>query len=80
MTPSTSAVSVPTTAASRTASPQAETEGWTALRHEVIDRDSGRCAICGWPAADTAFHDREAGDLVAAHTRCLVGLGPPAAA
>ncbi|WP_214402539.1 HNH endonuclease [Pseudonocardia lacus] len=57
-----------------------ETGGWTALRREVIDRDAGTCALCGRRAADTAFHSWEAGDLVAAHTRCVVGLGPPVAA
>jgi hypothetical protein len=78
MTPVTGALSVPTIATA--ASPQVETGGWTALRREVIDRDSGRCGICGWHAADTAFQSWEAGDLVAAHTRCVVGLGPPVAA
>lgn len=73
-------MSVTTITTSRTASPDAETGGWTALRREVIDRDSGMCAICGGHAADTAFHSWEAGDLVAAHTRCVVGLGPPVAA
>jgi hypothetical protein len=80
MTPVSGAASALTIATSRTASPHVETGGWTALRREVIDRAGGRCAICGWPAADTAFHSWEAGDLVAAHTRCLVGLGPPMAA
>lgn len=79
MTPTTDATRVPTIPTSRSA-PPAETGGWTALRREVIDRDSGRCALCGWPAADTAFHSWAAGDLVAAHTRCVVGLGPPVAA
>jgi hypothetical protein len=80
MTPVTGAASGPTIATLPTASPNVETGGWTALRREVIDRDSGRCAICGWHAADTAFHSWEAGELVAAHTRCVVGLGPPIAA
>ena len=52
--------------------------GWTALRREVIEQASGRCALCGEPAADTAFRSWEADDLLAAHTSCVVGLGPPA--
>jgi len=52
--------------------------GWTALRREVIEQASGRCALCGEPAADTAFRRWEADDLLAAHTSCVVGLGPPA--
>ncbi|MBV9921469.1 MAG: hypothetical protein JOY78_11530 [Pseudonocardia sp.] len=54
-----------------------EINGWTARRREVIERDSGVCALCGQEAADTASHSSELGDLVAAHTRCVVGLGPP---
>ena len=30
------------------------------------------------PAADTAVRGWDAAELVAAHTRCVVGLGPPA--
>ena len=52
--------------------------GWTALRREVIERASGRCALCGRHGADTAFRRWEADDLLAAHTSCVVGLGPPA--
>ena len=52
--------------------------GWTALRREVVERASGRCALCGELAADTAFRRWEADDLLAAHTGCVVGLGPPA--
>ena len=52
--------------------------GWTALRREVIERASGRCALCGRHSADTAFRSWEADDLLAAHTSCVVGLGPPA--
>ena len=52
--------------------------GWTALRREVIERASGRCALCGEYRADTAFRSWEADDLLAAHTSCVVGLGPPA--
>jgi 5-methylcytosine-specific restriction endonuclease McrA len=52
--------------------------GWTAVRREVIARADGRCALCGRPAADTAFRSWEADDLIAAHTSCVVGIGPPA--
>ena len=52
--------------------------GWTVLRREVIERASGRCALCGRHAADTAFRSWEDDDLIAAHTSCVVGLGPPA--
>jgi len=52
--------------------------GWAALRHEVIERASGACALCGGHSADTAFRRWEADDLLAAHTSCVVGLGPPA--
>jgi len=60
-----------------TSAARSEVGGWTARRHEVIARDAGRCALCGLPSADTAYHAWEADDLVAAHTRCVVGLGPP---
>jgi hypothetical protein len=52
-------------------------DGWHARRREVIDRASGICALCGLAGADTAFRDWHAEDLLAAHTRCVVGLGPP---
>ena len=52
--------------------------GWTALRREIIEGASGRCALCGEHAADTAFRSWESDDLLAAHTSCVVGLGPPA--
>jgi hypothetical protein len=51
-------------------------EGWTAQRREVIDRAGGVCALCGMPGADTVFRGRTADGLVAAHTRCVLGLGP----
>ena len=71
-------VTLLTGSSSRAASRErAEVNGWTARRHEVIERDSGVCAFCGREAADTATHSLEVGDLVAAHTRCVVGLGPP---
>jgi hypothetical protein len=62
----------------RTSTTAAAVGGWTAVRHEVIERASGRCGLCGRHSADTAFRRWEADDLVAAHTSCVVGLGPPA--
>jgi hypothetical protein len=50
---------------------------WHARQHEAIDRASGVCARCGLPGADTAFRDWNGEDLLAAHTRCVLGLGPP---
>jgi hypothetical protein len=79
----TGTVTVPTGSSAMAASRERragclEINGWTARRREVIERDSGVCALCGQQAADTASHSQEVGDLVAAHTRCVVGLGPPA--
>ena len=56
--------------------------GWTARRLAVIGDAAGVCARCGTAGADTAtpgwdVWDRAADELVAAHTRCVVGLGPP---
>ena len=51
--------------------------GWTVRRLEVIDDAAGICARCGIAGADTATHGWNGEDLVAAHTRCVVGLGPP---
>ena len=51
--------------------------GWTARRLQVIDDAAGRCARCGMHGADTATPGWFGEDLVAAHTRCVVGLGPP---
>ena len=31
---------------------------------------------CGRTGADTAFRSWESAELLAAHTRCVVGLGP----
>ena len=53
-------------------------DGRVLFPREVVERASGRCALCGEPAADTAFRRWEADDLLAAHTSCVVGLGPPA--
>lgn len=54
--------------------------GWTARRHEVIDQFGGVCALCARDGADTAYRAFDADDLIAAHTRCVVGLGPPPSA
>jgi hypothetical protein len=54
--------------------------GWTFRRREVIDEAAGVCARCGIAGADTAVRGWGAAELVAAHTRCVVGLGPPASA
>ena len=51
--------------------------GWTARRLQVVDDAEGRCARCGMPGADTATPGWFGEELVAAHTRCVVGLGPP---
>lgn len=59
--------------------PLAHEGGWTVRRREVIDDAAGLCARCGMAGADTATHGWGHADLVAAHTRCVVGLGPPAA-
>lgn len=57
--------------------PLADESGWTVRRREVIDDAAGVCARCGMAGADTATHGWGNADLVAAHTRCVVGLGPP---
>jgi hypothetical protein len=59
--------------------PLAHEGGWTVLRREVIDDAAGICIRCGMTGADTATPGWDGGNLVAAHTRCVVGLGPPAA-
>jgi hypothetical protein len=51
--------------------------GWTVLRREVVDRAAGICIRCGRVGADTATRGWDGDALVAAHTRCVVGLGPP---
>ena len=50
--------------------------GWAARRLAVIQRASGVCARCGARGADTAFRSWDSGQLLAVHTRCVVGLGP----
>ena len=54
--------------------------GWTLRRRQVVDDAAGRCARCGMAGADTATPGWFGEELVAAHTRCAVGLGPPALA
>ena len=53
--------------------------GWTLRRLQVIDDAAGYCARCRKPGADTATTGWFGEELVAAHTRCVVGLGPPPA-
>jgi hypothetical protein len=53
--------------------------GWTVRRREVIDNAAGVCARCGMTGADTATCGWHGEELVAAHTRCVVGLGAPTA-
>jgi hypothetical protein len=50
--------------------------GWTVLRLEVINDAAGVCARCGMDGADTVVRGWFDEQLVAAHTRCVVGLGP----
>ena len=59
--------------------PLAHEGGWTVRRREVIRDAAGICARCGMTGADTAIRGWDGEDLVAAHTRCAVGLGPPTA-
>jgi hypothetical protein len=51
--------------------------GWTLQRLEVISDAAGVCARCGTTGADTVLHSWFDDRLVAVHTRCVVGLGPP---
>ena len=51
--------------------------GWTVRRLQVLNDASGICTRCGLPGADTATRGWVEENLVAAHTRCVVGLGPP---
>jgi hypothetical protein len=50
--------------------------GWAAQRLAVIHQASGVCARCGAVGADTAFRSWDSDELLAGHTRCVVGLGP----
>ena len=59
--------------------PLAHDGGWTVRRREVINDAAGICVRCGMAGADTATHGWDGDDMVAAHTRCVVGLGPPTA-
>ena len=65
-------------AASASTGPLAVTNqgGWTAQRLEVINEAAGVCAHCGMTGADTVVRGWVDEQLVAAHTRCVVGLGP----
>ena len=53
--------------------------GWTVRRLQVLEHACGICARCGMAGADTAIRGWVDEALVAAHTRCVVGLGPPPA-
>jgi len=55
----------------------ADRGGWTLQRLQVLNDASGMCARCGRAGADTAIRGWADEHLVAAHTRCVVGLGPP---
>jgi hypothetical protein len=57
--------------------PRSDPEAWHARKREVIDRASGVCARCGLSGADTAYRDWNGDDLLAVHTRCVLGLGSP---
>jgi len=50
--------------------------GWTVQRLAVINDAGGVCARCGLAGADTVIRGWVDEQLVAAHTRCVVGLGP----
>ena len=50
--------------------------GWTVQRLAVINDAGGVCARCGLTGADTVIRGWVDEQLVAAHTRCVVGLGP----
>jgi len=65
-------------AASAPSCPPATTDhgGWTAQRLEVINDAAGICAHCGMTGADTVVRGWVDAQPVAAHTRCVVGLGP----
>jgi hypothetical protein len=52
--------------------------GWTLQRLEVINDAAGVCARCEMTGADTVIRGWVDERLVAVHTRCVVGLGPPA--
>ena len=70
-------VSGSTAASAPTRSPAITDDGgWTALRLEVISEAAGVCARCGTYGADTVVRGWVDEQLVAAHTRCVVGLGP----
>ena len=63
---------------SRSPTPR-EDGGWTVLRREVINEAAGVCARCGMAGADTVTRGWVDEHIVAAHTRCVVGLGPSSA-
>ena len=52
--------------------------GWAAQRLAVVHQAAGVCARCGGLGADTASRSWDSSELLAGHTRCVVGLGPAA--
>ena len=65
-----------TAASAYTSPPLTNDGGWTVQRLEVINDAAGVCARCGLTGSDTAVRGWADDQLVAAHTRCVVGLGP----
>jgi hypothetical protein len=57
--------------------PQSDAGSWTVRRREVIAAAAGVCTRCGMTGADTVIRGWVDRELVAVHTRCVVGLGPP---
>jgi hypothetical protein len=57
----------------------ADRGGWTLQRLQALNDASGLGPRCGMAGADTATRGWAEEHLVAAHTRCVVGLGPPPA-
>jgi Type II CAAX prenyl endopeptidase Rce1-like len=68
---------VGTAASAHASRPLTNDDGWTVQRLEVINDAAGICARCGLTGSDTAVRGWAGDQLVAAHTRCVVGLGPP---
>jgi hypothetical protein len=57
----------------------ADRGGWTLQWLQALNDASGLGPRCGMAGADTATRGWAEEHLVAAHTRCVVGLGPPPA-
>ena len=65
-----------TAASAHDSPPPTNDGGWTVQRLEVINDAAGVCARCGLVGSDTAVRGWVDDQLGAAHTRCVVGLGP----